>query len=188
MTWRPAVVATPSTFEPLSLEDAKLHLRVTDDDDDQSIADYAKAAKSYIQFKTGLYLASQTLTLKTNTFNDFCKLPVAPVASITSITYTDPDAAPQTLATSVYEARLEGLSPLIVLKTDQAWPSIELGSQIVLTVVVGFATPDDMPHDILSALKLLLGTLYMQREDVSATGLVAVPAADALLVNYRIFA
>jgi len=186
--WRPVTIDTAAAAEPITTAEAKAHLRVSTADEDTYIDTLIAAARAYVEAYTGTRLYTQTLLLTTDTFADLCKLPVAPVASITSITYTDTAAAGQTLSALVYEGRLDRLSPMIVLKVGQAWPGIEVGSQIVVTAVCGYGTTsDEQEADILAALKLVLGTLYMQREDVSTGTLVKVPAADALLANHRVY-
>ena len=120
MTWGPIVVTSAPSTEPLTTALVKAHLRVDTSDDDTIIDAYTAAARAHIENSTGTRLVTQTVTFKTGSFADMARLPVGPVQSISSITYTDTAGDSQTIATSVYDTRLERLENSIILKPDQA--------------------------------------------------------------------
>jgi len=188
--WRPVIVTTAATGEPIETEDAVAHLSAQGAGDNDLIASMVVTARAMVESRTGTKLFTQTVTLRTDDWEDLAHLPVAPVQSITSITYTDTDGASQTLSTAVYEARLYGLEPAIVLKYNQVWPTIRVGSQIVIVAVVGYGVAGTQPPETLHAMRMILGDLYAFRE-TAQVGAVAgqIPTAasvDALLVNHKI--
>lgn len=189
--WRAPVVAAEPASEPLTLAEAQAHLKVEDDDDQGLITDCIVAARAHVEAMTGSRLVTQTLTLQTDRWDDLARLPTAPLSAVTAITYTDTDGTVQTLSTDVYEARLAGLDPVIVLKYGQTWPAIRTGSLITLTVTAGYGDAADVPGPIRQAILLVIGDLYAFRETAqigSVAGKVPTSApVDALLSNYRIF-
>lgn len=187
--WSEVVTTTAAAAEPLLLDDAKAHLRVDGSAADDEITDMISAARGLVEAITGTRLYTQTVALRTDCWDDLASLPVAPVQSITSITYTDTDGTSQTLATTVYEARLYGLSPQIVLKYNQSWPAIRTGSLIVIVAVVGYGVADTQPPETIHAIKMVLSDMYAFRE-TAQIGSVAgkIPSyatVDALLSNHR---
>lgn len=189
--WSPPVVATAATSEAVDTESAVAHVNAQGVGDDDLIATIVFAARAHVESYTGTRLISQTLTLRTDDWADLENLPVAPVQSISSITYVDTDGATQTLATSVYEARLYGLSPTIVLKFNQVWPTIRLGSLITVTAVAGYGAAAAVPPELLHSIKLLTADMYRFRETAQVGQTVAAyPVAatvEALLTNHRKF-
>ena len=188
--WRPVIVTTAATGEPIETDDAVAHLRAQGAGDEIEIAAMVATARSMVESQTGIKLFTQTVTLRTDEWADLAHLPVAPVQSITSIAYTDTAGASQTLSTSVYEARLYGLEPGIALKYDPVWPTIQTGSQIVSVAIVGYGVAGTQPPETLHAMRIILGDLYAFRESAQV-GTVAgkIPSSatvDALLVNHKL--
>lgn len=190
--WTAPVVTVAAASEPLDTVSAVEHLRAQGAGADSEIARLVSAARAYVENYTGTRLITQTLALRTDDWADLENLQVAPVQSITSISYVDTDGATQTLAGSVYEARLYGLEPSIVLKYDQTWPTIRMGSLITVTAVVGYGAAADVPVDLVHALRLLLGDFYQFREtaqaDQSGSSYPVAAPVSAILANYRKYA
>jgi uncharacterized phiE125 gp8 family phage protein len=185
--WYPATVSAQGSAV-IDLSEAKAHLRVDFDDDDAIISGLIFSAQSHVEKYCGIRLSSQTIVAKCDSFDDMARLPEAPVSSVSSITYIDTDGASQTLATSVYEVRADQLEVSVVLKYGQLWPSIQPGSRITLTAVVGYAS---VPDTIRHAMLLLIGSWYENREAASAASAsmpFAPSAFDALLANERRYA
>lgn len=182
--WYPASITTPAAAEPVTLEEAKAHLRVDGSDEDALIEGVIAAARAHVEAYCAVPFATQTIEAKCDGFADFSRLPVAPVQSVGAITYLDTAGAPQTLSADVYELRADGLEASIVLKYGQTWPAVQPGSRITMVAVVGYAAA---PEDVKQALLLLIGHWYEHREAVNIGNIVtAVPmAVDALLCNHR---
>jgi len=190
--WTAPVVTVAASAEPLDTVSAVEHLRAQGAGAESEIARLVSAARAYVENYTGTRLITQTLALRSDDWADLENLPVAPVQSITSISYVDTDGATQTLAGSVYDARLYGLAPTIVLKFNQVWPTIQMGSLITVTAVVGYGAAANVPSDLMHALKLLLGDFYQFREtaqaDQSGSSYPVAAPVSAILANYRKYA
>lgn len=182
--WYPATVAAPGT-EPITLTQAKAQLRVDGSDEDTILAALIAAARAHLESSCGVRFAARTgATMKCDAFADLARLPEAPVTSITSITYIDTDGAAQTLSTDVYELRADGVEAAVVLKYNQSWPAIQLGSRITVTAAIGYSTA---PSDITHAMLMLTSHFYDNRSAV-AVGETAAEfpfAVNALICNHR---
>lgn len=190
MGWYPAVVSEEAAVEPLSLDAAKRQCKVDGADSDGDLTDYIAAARANVEAMTGTRLITQTLDLYCDGFDDLSRLPVAPVQSITEITYVDGDGATQTLDPAIYEARLFGLSPKILLAYGRAWPTTREGSLVTVTAVVGYGDAgEDVPQDVAHALKLLVSQWFDNRAPINVGNIVNdLPnTVPALLANHRIY-
>lgn len=190
--WRAPVVSSAAAVEPLLVDDMIVQMNAQGTLDEELIGAQIAGARAYVEDYTGTRLITQTLTLRTDDWADLDTLPVAPVQSITSITYVDVDGTTHTLSATVYEARLYGLEPSVVLKYNQTWPTIRVGSQITVTAVVGYgAAGSNVPPPIMQAMKLVAADAYRFRETAqvgSVAGVYPVAATvENLLANHRKF-
>jgi uncharacterized phiE125 gp8 family phage protein len=180
MNWLPTVVAVAPASEPVSATEAKLQARIDGTDSDDLLDIYIPAARMFVEEYTGTKLVSQTVLMQGGDFCDLANLPVAPVISVSSVEYLDPDGAEQTLDSAVYEVVNAGLSPSIRLKVGQSWPAIRCASDAVrVTAVVGYSS---LPEAIKAALLLIIASWFDNRS------VGPVPdGAYSLLANFRRF-
>lgn len=116
-------IANEPLVEPVSLTEAKLHLRVDHTADDTLIGSLIRAARQYCEnFQNRTYIAT-TYNLKLSHFSDVIELPRSPVMSVNSITYVDSGGTTQTVSSSVYELDTYQEPNAIVLKYGQIWPN-----------------------------------------------------------------
>ena len=184
--WYPSTLATPSP-EPITASQCKLQLQIDDTDStwDSLLAIYIAAARELVESWTGTRIASRaSVTLRCDSFDDLARVAEGPLSSVTSITYLDVDGATQTLATSVYEVRADGLETAIVLKSNQSWPATQTGSRITVIATIGFAS---VPPMALAAMMLLIGQWFANREATNVGNIVSeMPLGFSdLLVNLR---
>lgn len=161
--------AAPSDpAEPVSIEEAKIHLRVDGDDENALIGDLIKAARSEVENLCGRQLLTATWVHRLDAFpgTGTILLPVSPMQSITSITYTDIGGDSQTVATSVYDSDTASAIPRIFLKDGQSWPSSQsITNAVIVTFVAGYGDGlADVPEEARRAILLIVGTLYRNRE------------------------
>lgn len=183
-------VTSGPAVEPLTTAEAKAHLRVDLDAEDDLIDAAVLAARTYIENFTRLKLITQTIKL---TQTGFCggtlPLPVAPVQSITSVQYksttdgtlTTWDAANYQLVKTVFPNRI---APAYGL----TWPTPRADfDNVVVTFVAGFGPAStDVPGDILAACKLLTAHFYENRQNELAGNMISKLSlgADRLLMPH----
>lgn len=167
--------AAPAS-EPITLAEAKLHLRVDGDDEDALIAEKLSAAIEFIESATGLALITQTFRATLDGFPLIApykiELPRSPAVSLTSVKYDDDDGVEQTYT----GARLDiNTVPARVFpsRADGTWPSIEGGpSAVRLLFVAGGAAADVSPR-AKAAILLMLGHFFENREATIAGTIIA---------------
>jgi len=187
--WRTRKVVAAPSAEPVSLAEAKLHLRVDAavTDEDSTITAMIVAARAHIENYTGLAIATQTIELLTDRWDDMALLPVAPVQSAT-IAYLDQSGATVTLDASAYAlVGSASLQPAIVPAVNAIWPSTaDRADAIKLTLACGYSAP---PEPVKLAIRMLVAQWFVNREAmVVAPSIEEIPVGiAAILANYRLF-
>lgn len=177
------------TSEPVTLPNAKAHLRVLGGDEDTLIRDLLKSAREQFEDRTGRVLMTQTWEQLYDWFPNTIHLLRSPVQSIVKIEYIDTEGATQTLATSEYVLDAKSEPARIVEAFGTSWPTTQdTVNAVVVTFLAGYTTAALVPNSIKAAIKLMLGHLYEHRESVVLGGApVTVPmAVDALLAQHRV--
>lgn len=177
--WYPVTITDPASTEPVTLDEVKRRLRVGFSDEDADIQLMIASARDHAEKYCNITLAEQTVEMKCDCWADLARLPVAPLMSVASIAYVDTDGVGQTVAVDVYEARLDGLDPSIVLAYGKQWPASRTGSRITLTAVAGY---EEAPAAVKHAILLYIAGAYETRENSAEEDWSAF---DALLSNYR---
>ena len=187
----PLTVTTPPVTEPVSLADARAHLRVDTKADDALVSAAITAARAYAEDYTHRKLITQTVEIRADGFPAAFRLPVAPVITITSIKYIDTTGTLITLAADQYKLVQSTTPPLIVPAYSVTWPTTRAEMDaigIILSVGYG-AVSDDVPPTIIEAIKLLLGHFYTNRVD-EVTGTIVSKLtlnADKLLLPHVLY-
>lgn len=186
------VFAEPAT-EPITLDEAKCHLRVTVTEDDVLIEGLILAARQQVELECSRALIKQTFELALDAFPwEAITIPRPPLVSVTSIVYTDVNGATQTLATSEYTVDNRREPAVIVPAWGKTWPSTrEVPNAVVVRYVAGYGDdPGLVPEAIKLAAKMLIGHWYENREAAfigqGFVPIVTPVAVDRLLMPHRI--
>lgn len=182
-------LVTPPQTEPVSLDEAKDHLRVSANDDDVRITGYITAARKWIENYTGRALLTQTWDMWLKEFpysTEDVDIPKAPLQSITFINYVDADGNTQTLSSSIYSVDTDSIPGEVYLGYNQTWPTTRWQRKAVnIRFIAGFGDdPDDIPREIIEAILLQVQILYEQPSD--AILMAMENARDNLISMYRI--
>lgn len=186
-------LVTDVTEEPVSLDEAKAHLRLDTDDDDAYLAGCISAARIWVEGQTKRAILPQTWDYTIDggwPYQDgFHRivLPLNPVKSIAgtspevfSITYVDENGATQTLAQSQYTLVSRTHGSYIKPAYGITWPSVrDVPNAVTVRFVAGDA--DNIPQELHRAIMILACQYYEYRE----TGSGAPHAVEALVSTYR---
>lgn len=155
-------VETPPAVEPVTLTEAKAHLRVDTTDHDATITALITAAREFVEKYSGRALIDQTLSVQYAAFTHRLMMPRAPISAISAVQYYDTDNASQTLASSVYVLDRVHLPGRVVRASGQSWPSTYVRPDAVkITFVAGYgATAAAVPETIKHALKLSIEQMF----------------------------
>jgi uncharacterized phiE125 gp8 family phage protein len=184
-------IITAPTIEPVSLAEAKLHLRVTTDEDNNLISSLITVAREICENITNRALATQTLELSLDRFpNGNIVLPYPPLISVTSIYYKNSAGVnTQWLPITEYIVDTAKEPGEIVLAYGKSYPSFTEypTNAIKIIFIAGYTT--DIPLSIKQAMLILCSHFYENREEfVIGQTVTKIPrAVDSLLYPYRIF-
>lgn len=174
--------------EPITDAEAKAHLRITHNDDDQYIATLITAARQHVENYTRRALITQTWDYYLDTFPDCINLPMPKLQSVYAITYTDTNGATQTLSSTVYTVDTDAVPGQVYLAYGQSWPIVRsIPKAIKVRFVAGYGNAsDDVPDAIRHAMLLLIGHLYENRTAADAPMAELPMGFSALLMPYRV--
>ncbi len=187
----PSALVTAPTAEPVTLAEAKLHLRVDDNADDALITALITAARQHAEHDTRRALVTQTWKLALDAFpTGVVTLDHAPVSAVVSVVYTDTNGTNQTLAPEAYELDTITEPCRLVPAYGSTWPATRSQINAVgITYTCGYGAPEAVPESIKRWMLLRIGALYENREEVltgRAITLAPLPFVDALLAPYRL--
>lgn len=183
-------VSGPSVT-PVSVSEAKLHLRVDNTVEDTLIEGLIGAAVAHLDGLgvLGRAIITQSWATWVGNAPGCVRLPVGPFQSLTSVEYYDTDNAFQTATLSDYETRLDGDFVIVQPKSGFSWPgAYSRQDAIKITYVAGYGDAGtDVPQSIRQAILLLVGHWYENRMAVSEAKMSEVPlAVDALIGIERV--
>ena len=179
-------ISTAVATEPISVAEAKLHLRVDHSTEDTLISALITAAREECEHLLERALAPQTLELSIDEFpDDGIKLLRPPVSSITSIIYVDGDGDEQTMDALTYYLDNSQEPCWVIPVYGGSWPSTRAEANAVrVTYVAGYAT---CPEAIRAWMLLRVGTLYRHREADSDKPATMSSFVNGLVDRYRVW-
>lgn len=150
--------------EPVTLAEAKEHLRVDDDSQDAAISRAIVAAREWAEGYTGLTLVPVTVLETRDSFGTV-RLKHWPITadSVVTISYVDGDGITQSIAD--YRL-LAGARPALLLPAiGQTWPgTYSAQGAVTIEYPAGFEAPEDVPAAIREAILAVVAGLYDNRE------------------------
>ena len=160
---------TAASAEPISVTEAKLHLRVDLSTDDTLITALIVAAREFVEKYTGRILMSSTYYgYADKADSGGWELTACPVSALSSIKYYDASHTLQTWSASNYLLNETRTPTRVTLTTAGSLPTTynEGGQDWVFEFVCGYANAAAVPAPIKAALLLMVGHLYEHREAV----------------------
>ena len=203
----PMQLITPPAGEPVSLAQAKLHLRIDFNEDDELIQALISAARQAAETITNRQFITARWKLVMDSFPGPSLMGVpagqpftlpghailiqkTPVLSVVSIYYLDMTGAIQTMPSSNYTGDTSSEPARITPVFGQIWPIClpQIGA-VSVTFDAGYGTAAQVPEGIKIWIKLRVGSLYAHREEVAALSrgrIDSLPFIDGLLDPYKV--
>jgi len=185
------VMTAAPAAEPISLAEAKAHLRIDADDEDQLLTSLIVAARSLVERALALALVTESWSLYLDSWprSGAIALPIAPVQAVAAVRIYDPDDTPTDVSSGTYAVDVLSDPARLVLSSGaaQLMPARRLnGFEVAFTAGYGDEA-GDVPEPIRQALKLLVAHWFEHREPVVLGQLAQeVPATvGGLLLPYR---
>lgn len=175
--------------EPITLAEAKAHLRIDTMDEDILISSLILTSRLHIEAALGLALITQYWQLQLNAFpkGNAIPLPIHPVNAITAVRTIAADGTVTTLSPSA--TLLDTGPPARVVRTGPAWPAVTAAANgLAVSFSAGFGpTAAAVPAPIRQAMLLLVTHWYEHRDPIEiGEPETAIPkAVSDLLAPYR---
>jgi uncharacterized phiE125 gp8 family phage protein len=161
----PLMLMSGPAAEPVSVEEARAHLRIDTTNEETLLAAFIVAARIALEAQTRRVFVTQSWRLILDGWpGTSVTLPLAPVSAVTAITMND-EEAPRSVAASHYETVLAGNTPRIAALTPWPHPSRRIGG-IHIDFTAGYGAPDAVPQPLKQAILMLTAHWYENREPV----------------------
>lgn len=166
-----ALTSLPAADEPITLTEAKAHLRIdaADTAEDNAITGFITAAREYCETYQGRQYMTATRVHQLDRFPSchVIRLPYPPLISITSVVYVDSAGVTQTLDPSKYIVDAISQPGRIAPSYSNYWPATrqQIGA-VTITYACGYGAAADVPQRIKQAILLLVGHWWENREAV----------------------
>mgnify|MGYP000303691236 CR=1 FL=1 len=178
--------------EPVSLADAKAHLKVDDSNEDQLVQALVTAARAHLELATRRAFLTQSWSLFLDRWPEggTVALPFGPVQSVDAVRLHDEGGTATTLAGSEYVVDTVSLPARVARPGHDGWPGRATralnGIEIMFTAGFG-AAPGDVPAPLRQAILQLVAHWFEHREPLAFDGAaIEMPAAvKALIAPYR---
>lgn len=189
------VLVTQPAKEPVTIEEAKRHLRIDTTDSDEEIKALITTARRYVERDTRRSLITQTWRSEYWNFprrgRAYVQLAHGPISAITGVTYIDTASVVQTLDPSLYVADLAREIPRVYSAPHACWPCcLDQPGSVKVTYTTGYGpAADDVPRELRYAILFLMAHWFANREAVvieNVTPAEVPMAAQAILDIYRI--
>lgn len=203
---------TAPAAEPLTLAEAKIHLRVSSTDDDGLITSLITAVRLLAEEFTRRAFVTQGWKLWLDAFpqqddvlweglregptnllvSRFITLPRPPLQSVTSVTSYDESNTGTVFAASHYFVDTASQPGRLALRNGESWPvPARATNGIAVDYVAGYGNAEDVPQALKAGMLVHLAHLYENRGDIGqgtqVASLRAMPELVAgLYVPYRI--
>lgn len=185
------VMTSGPLAEPVSVADAKAHMRIDTDAEDALIASLIVTSRLHIEAALGLALLTQAWSYFVDAWprSREIVLPLKPVQTVTTVRVWAQDGTSQTLAAETYTLDGEGMPPRLVLSRSAALPAPgRSASGIEIAFSAGFGDAGiDVPAPIRQALLLLVAHWFENREPnrIGAADTEIPHMISTLLAPYR---
>ncbi|MGN6583714.1 MAG: head-tail connector protein [Rhizobiaceae bacterium] len=175
--------------EPVSLDEAKTHLRISHDSEDDLIAGLIRAARDEVEAQTGLALITQSWRLTRDCWPRGGRIALFrnPVSQILSVTTYDDSGAASVIDPSTYQVDTDARPARLLLGTSPGALRVMNGLEVDFTAGYG-DTADAVPDRLKRAILLLVAHWYEFRADYGvADQPVSIPADfERLVAGYRL--
>jgi uncharacterized phiE125 gp8 family phage protein len=185
-----AALITPPALEPVSLADAKLHMRIDSDDDDALIIAAIVAARVHVESTSRRRLITQGWRVYLDRWprGRTLNIPVAPLQSVDEVRVFDAAGVATVVDPGLYAVDTASVPGRVVLTAGPpAAGAAANGIEIDVTAGYG-ATSIDVPTPLRQAIMMLVAHWYEHRGAVGHDQAGDVPPLgyDALVAPYRV--
>ena len=184
---------TAPVAEPISLDEAKRHVRIDIDetDHDDYLQDLITVAREQVETITWRKLVTQTwyAYLQEWPRGKYIELPFGSLQTVTAVKYTDVDGDESTWDNTEYIVGTDYQKGRITLADGYTWPSETLypSNPIEVEFVCGYGLAVSVPAQIKHAMKMIISELFENREtSIIGVSFQEMEIVNNLLSNFRL--
>jgi uncharacterized phiE125 gp8 family phage protein len=183
-----SILTNPPAAEPVTLAEAKLHLRVSHDHEDGAITRLITAARRHVEAAAGVKLIRQGWSVFLDDWpaDRTIRLPLAPLIAIEALRMHGEDGGVSEIDPAHYFAEPAARPPRLVLRPWRVWARpgrIAAGIEIAVTAGYGEAAAA-VPAPLREAVLRLVAFWFERRGD-EAEHAGLPPGFGALVRPYR---
>ncbi len=173
------IVTTP-TIEPVTLTEARQHLRIDALDEDDLILSFIEAATDYCEDMQNRAYMDQiwNLTLDGFPFGNVIRIPLPPLQAVSSLIYYGTGGTANTMTASSYYVDTANEPGSISLVYGEVWPNETLRPMngVVIKFTCGYGSvATAVPEMPKQAIKLMVGHMFEHRENAEIKKLEKIP-------------
>jgi uncharacterized phiE125 gp8 family phage protein len=185
-------LVTPPAVEPVTLAEAKTHLRLDTAVDDSYVSALITAARERVELFLRRALITQVFEFTVDDFPAYDRaidLPRPPLRSVEWIKYVDTSGVLQTVAPDTYTVDASSNEiGRVALAWNRSWPFTRYTiNAVTVRFTAGYGEePGDVPQAIRHAILIETANLYENREDtVVGQAVNMLSVSERLLWPYR---
>lgn len=173
-------LVTAATAYPVTVDELKHELRIDHDHDDELLSRYIATATALAEHELAVQIKSATYDYKRHKFppgHEPILIPMAPISSVTSISYTDEDGNSQTWSSALYETALDRKPAQIRPLDTQDYPETDDAyNTVTVRYVSGYST---IPETIKQAIRTMVVSWYETRDGIGEVSPGSMRLLDA---------
>ena len=186
-----AILISGPAVEPVTLAEAKAHLRVDSSDEDTLVSSLVTAARIHIELACSKVLITQSWKLYFDRWpsRTCVEIPIAPLQEISAVKIYDADDNSENLDASGWYVDTASSPCRLVRRPVAIWPDpARPANGIEITLTAGYGnTASDVPQTLRQAILLLVAHWFETREPVIlGESAISVPlGVEALIAPER---
>lgn len=175
---------TPPAAEPVTLAEAKAHLKIDTSDEDALLATLITAARARAEWHTGRAFVTQSWCLKHDSWppDGIAEIPLPPLRSVSEIVVTDRAGIRTVLAPEHYAVDTAAEPGRVIF--DEPQRNLRRHDALEIAFTAGYGDAGAVPAAVKEAILQIVADLHSHRGDEAGT---VSPAGQTLLAPYRIF-
>jgi len=182
----PLELITPPAVEPVTLDEARTHLKVDTPDDDALITSLIAAARARAEWHTGRAFVTQSWKLWLDGWpcTGIIEIPLPPLQSVASVTAYAQDDSATVLDAATCQVDTASSPARLTLKPNTSPPvNLRRINAVAIAFTAGYGDASSVPAPVCQAILAMVASLYTNRGDEPAE---TPQEALALLAPYRV--